>query len=51
MFGEERLQELLMKFEHADSAEMIARTMEAVKQWTHSPEQQDDMTMIIARRI
>ncbi len=51
MFGEERLQDLLMKFEHADSDEMIARTMEAVKQWTHSPEQQDDMTMVIARRI
>jgi sigma-B regulation protein RsbU (phosphoserine phosphatase) len=51
MFGEERLQELLVKFERADSDEMIARTLEAVKQWTHSPEQQDDMTMIIARRI
>jgi sigma-B regulation protein RsbU (phosphoserine phosphatase) len=51
MFGEERLQELLVKFENADSDEMIARTMEAVKQWTHSPEQADDMTMVIARRI
>ena len=51
MFGEERLQDLLVKFEHADSDEMIARTMEAVKQWTHSPEQQDDMTMVVARRI
>jgi phosphoserine phosphatase RsbU/P len=51
MFGEERLQDLLVKFGHADSDEMIARTMEAVKQWTHSPEQQDDMTMVVARRI
>jgi sigma-B regulation protein RsbU (phosphoserine phosphatase) len=51
MFGEQRLQELLVKFGHADSDEMIARTMEAVKQWTHSPEQQDDMTMVVARRI
>lgn len=50
-FGEGRLQELLVKFENADSAEIIARTMEAVKQWAHSPEQQDDMTMIVARRI
>lgn len=51
MFGEDRLRDLLVKFEHADSAEMIARTMEAVKQWTHSPEQADDMTMVVARRI
>jgi sigma-B regulation protein RsbU (phosphoserine phosphatase) len=51
MFGEDRLRDLLLKFEHAGSDEMIARTMEAVKQWTHSPEQPDDMTMVVARRI
>jgi sigma-B regulation protein RsbU (phosphoserine phosphatase) len=51
MFGEDRLRDLLVKFENADSAEMIARTMEAVRQWTHAPEQPDDMTMVVARRI
>ena len=51
MFGEEQLKDLLVKFERADSVEMIARTMEAVKQWTRAPEQPDDMTMVIARRI
>ena len=51
MFGEERLRDLLVKFENAGSAEMIARTMEAVRQWTHAPEQPDDMTMVVARRI
>jgi sigma-B regulation protein RsbU (phosphoserine phosphatase) len=51
MFGEQHLQELLVKFENTDSDELIARTMEAVRQWTHSPEQQDDMTMLVARRI
>lgn len=50
-FGEERLQELLVKFENSDSDELIARTMEAVKLWTHSPEQADDMTMVVARRL
>jgi hypothetical protein len=30
---------------------MIARTMEAVVQWTGSSELQDDMTMVVARRI
>jgi len=51
MFGEERLQELLVKFTRADSSEVIARAMEAVVQWTGSSELQDDMTMVVARRI
>jgi sigma-B regulation protein RsbU (phosphoserine phosphatase) len=51
MFGEERFQDLLAKYAHADSAEMMARVMEAVVQWTGSSELQDDMTMLVARRV
>ncbi|HUB32713.1 MAG TPA: SpoIIE family protein phosphatase [Bryobacteraceae bacterium] len=51
MYGEERLKELLLKHAHADSSEIIARTMEAVNQWTGSSELQDDMTMVVARRL
>jgi len=51
MFGEERLQELLLKHAREDSTEIIARTMEAVNQWTGSSELQDDMTMVVARRL
>ncbi len=51
MFGEERLKELLVKYAKVDSSEIIARTMEAVGQWTGSSELQDDMTMVVARRI
>jgi sigma-B regulation protein RsbU (phosphoserine phosphatase) len=51
MFGEERLQELLVKHARTDSTEIIARTMEAVNQWTGSSELQDDMTMVVARRL
>ena len=51
MYGEERLQELLIKYTRADSSEVIARAMEAVVQWTGSSELQDDMTMVVARRI
>ncbi len=51
MFGEERLQDLLMKHAGEDSLELIDRTMEAVAQWTGSSELQDDMTMLVARRI
>ena len=51
MFGEERLKDLLLKYARADSAELIARTMEAVVQWTGAGELQDDMTMVVARRL
>jgi len=50
-FGEEHLKELMIKYSKADSAELIARTMEAVVQWTGAGELQDDMTMLVARRI
>jgi len=51
MFGEDRLKDLLVKYSKADSAELIARTMEAVVQWTGAGELQDDMTMVVVRRI
>jgi len=52
MFGEERFQDVLTKYAQADSGEMMARVMEAVVQWTgSSSELQDDMTMLVARRI
>ncbi len=51
MFGDDRLKELMVKYSAADSSELIARTMEAVNQWTGSSELQDDMTMVVARRL
>jgi sigma-B regulation protein RsbU (phosphoserine phosphatase) len=51
MFGENRLKELILRHARAGSSEIIAKTMEAVIQWTASSELQDDMTMIVARRI
>ena len=51
MFGEERLKDMLVKYARADSAELIARTMEAVVHWTGAGELQDDMTMVVARRL
>jgi len=51
MFGEDRLKDLVFKYVNADSSEIIARSMEAVIHWTGSSELQDDMTMVVARRI
>jgi len=41
----------VVRYAHTDSSEIIARSMEAVIQWTGSSELQDDMTMVVARRI
>jgi phosphoserine phosphatase RsbU/P len=51
MFGEERLKDLVVKYTNADSSEIIARAMEAVVEWTGAGELQDDMTMLVARRL
>jgi sigma-B regulation protein RsbU (phosphoserine phosphatase) len=51
MFGEDRFKELLLRYRAAESAEIIARAMEAVVTWTGSSELQDDMTMLVARRV
>jgi sigma-B regulation protein RsbU (phosphoserine phosphatase) len=51
MFGEDRMKELILRHARAGSSEIIAKTMEAVNQWTGSSELQDDMTMIVARRV
>jgi sigma-B regulation protein RsbU (phosphoserine phosphatase) len=51
MFGEQRLTDLLSKNVDRDSPEIIARTMEAVLQWSgDAAELSDDMTMLVARR-
>ena len=51
MFGEDRLKDMLVKYASADSSEIIAHVMEAVNEWTGSSELQDDMTMVVARRL
>jgi sigma-B regulation protein RsbU (phosphoserine phosphatase) len=50
-FGEERVAELVAKFAGADASEIIARVMERVREWSGGGELQDDMTMIVLRRI
>jgi sigma-B regulation protein RsbU (phosphoserine phosphatase) len=50
-FGEDRLKDLLVKYGGQQSEEIIARVMESVEQWTGSSELQDDMTMLVVRRI
>jgi sigma-B regulation protein RsbU (phosphoserine phosphatase) len=51
MFGEERLMELLSRHGHRDEDEIIRMVLDAVKQWTATEELQDDMTLLLARRL
>jgi sigma-B regulation protein RsbU (phosphoserine phosphatase) len=51
MFGEDRLIELLVKHSWRKPGEIVETILEAVGQWTTQPEQHDDMTLLIARRL
>ncbi|MFN8940952.1 MAG: PP2C family protein-serine/threonine phosphatase [Acidobacteriota bacterium] len=50
MFGEDRLIEVVKRNARLNDEAIIHAVMEAVNQWTGSPELQDDMTLLIARR-
>lgn len=51
MFGEERLTDLVLKHGWRKPAEVIETVLNAVRQWASMPEAQDDMTLLIARRL
>ncbi len=50
-FGETRLAELLVREADRPLDEIIRTVMDEVDDWTDSPELQDDMTMLLARRL
>jgi sigma-B regulation protein RsbU (phosphoserine phosphatase) len=50
MFGEEQLRRLLIKSAHLDVRQILNNVVDAVQQHTGSPEMQDDLTILIARR-
>jgi sigma-B regulation protein RsbU (phosphoserine phosphatase) len=49
-FGEQRLLALIGRNAHRPVAEIAEVVMSAVREWTGSPELQDDMTVVVARR-
>ena len=50
-FGESRLIDLLLRNRDRTPREIIDTVIHAVGQWTGRPELQDDMTMVVARRL
>jgi sigma-B regulation protein RsbU (phosphoserine phosphatase) len=51
MFGEERLVDVLLKNSERETSGVIDAVIHAVHEWTGSPELQDDMTLLVARRV
>jgi sigma-B regulation protein RsbU (phosphoserine phosphatase) len=51
MFGEERLMELLAKNSERPESQIIDLVLESVRQFAKAGEAQDDMTILIARRV
>ncbi len=51
MYGDQRLAETLLKNEQRDPGAIIAAVLESVEQFTGAGELQDDMTMLVARRL
>jgi phosphoserine phosphatase RsbU/P len=51
MFGEERLFDLVRRNRDRPEAEIVSLIVQSVRDWTNSPELQDDMTMLLARKL
>jgi sigma-B regulation protein RsbU (phosphoserine phosphatase) len=51
MFGEDRLVDIVVRSAHLSDREIIDCVMEAVNEWTGAGELQDDMTLLVVRRI
>ncbi|PYV42155.1 MAG: hypothetical protein DMG06_14955 [Acidobacteria bacterium] len=50
-FGEKRLTELLLRHARRPLDELVTVITSSVREWSNSPEQQDDMTVLVARRL
>jgi sigma-B regulation protein RsbU (phosphoserine phosphatase) len=51
MFGDQRLARVLIKNAHLGVDQILDCVSEAVRDFTGSPELQDDMTLLVARRL
>jgi sigma-B regulation protein RsbU (phosphoserine phosphatase) len=51
MYGEDRLADLICRNAQSSDDEIIGEIMQSVRQWTGSDELQDDMTLVLMRRL
>ena len=51
MFGEERLKEALVRYAGLPPDQLVPHLVEDIRKFTGSPELQDDLTLLVARRV
>jgi serine phosphatase RsbU (regulator of sigma subunit) len=51
LFGEDRLMDLIVKNAHLGEQQVLETLLGALRQWTASEALQDDITLLIARRV
>ncbi len=51
MFGEDRLIDLIARNSHLNDEQIVDVVLESVREWTAADELQDDMTILLARRV
>ncbi len=51
MFGEDRLIDLIARSSHLNDEQIVEVVLESVREWTATDELQDDMTILLARRV
>src|SRR5208282_4771337 len=51
MFGEDRMIDVITRNSHLSEDKIIELVLSSVRDWTASEELQDDMTLMLARRI
>lgn len=51
MFGEERLIELITRSSHLNDQQIVDVVLESAREWGATDELQDDMTVLLARRV
>ena len=51
MFGEDRLIELIARSSHLNDEQIVELVLDSDREWTATDELQDDMTVLLARRV
>jgi sigma-B regulation protein RsbU (phosphoserine phosphatase) len=51
MFGEDRLIDLIARSSHLNDEQIVEVVLDSVREWTATDELQDDMTVLLARRV
>ena len=51
MFGEDRLIDLIARSSHLNDQQIVDVVLDSVREWTATDELQDDMTVLLARRV